>query len=351
MPAVSVDTFFACFLMVLLVLSAMTATAKLLQPRINSSLNVEGAERYGETAKHILLYAGKPSNWGQDGQAIPEEFGLAEAGAENPYTLDVDKVSRLNGESLYALSYAQIFTSLKVSDVSLRLEIKPVFNVRVNLTAILEGLNETVYTFEVATEKSGAAVSAIVKAYIIAENFLQTTSVYNSDGIARFNLTVPNSVGGPALLVVFAKSKFNNRIASYAVYPFAHNLSEPAAKGVFLKLSPLNYTLTVIPTSAETVLSSVYALTFNYAAPLTQTASNVFSIPKFADASPIVLVATGWNSTKFFAEWTAYPQIPLQMGVDFSTMSNLSNVYAYEHLVAIGSAIYKCTVWLGGPKA
>jgi hypothetical protein len=298
-----------------------------------------------------LLYAGKPSNWGQDGQAIPEEFGLAEAGAENPYTLDVDKVSRLNGESLYALSYAQIFTSLKVSDVSLRLEIKPVFNVRVNLTAILEGLNEMVYTFEVATEKSGAAVSALVKAYVVAENFLQTTSVYNSDGIARFNLTVPNSVGGPAFLVVFAKSKFNNRIASYAVYPFAHNLSKPAAKGVFLKLSPLNYTLTVIPTSAEIVLSSVYALTFNYAAPLTQTASNVFSIPKFADASPIVLVATGWNSTKFFAEWTAYPQIPLQMGVDFSTMSNLSNVYAYEHFVAVGSAIYKCTVWLGGPKA
>lgn len=350
MPAVSIDTFFACSLMVLLVLSAMTTTAKLLQPRIKSSLNIEGAERYGEIAKHVLLYAGKPSNWGQDSQIIPEEFGLAEANAENSYTLDIDKVSRLNGESLYALSYAQIFTSLKASDVSFRLEIKPVFDVNINLTATFEGLNETVYEFEVATEKGGAPVSASVKAYVAAENFLQATSVYNSDGKVRFNLTISNSTEGPALLVAFAKSTSNNRITSYAVYSFAHNFRQPTLKGAFLKLSPINYTLTVTPAGAETVLSTVYALTFNHAVQLTQTTSNVFSIPKFTDAIPTVLVAAGWSSTKFFVEWTAYPQIPLQIGVDFANLSSLSNVYAYNYLVAIGSAIYKCTVWIGGAK-
>lgn len=62
MPAISIDAFFVCSLMVLLVLSAMTATAKLLQPLITSSLEAEAAERYDEIAKYILLNAGKPSD-------------------------------------------------------------------------------------------------------------------------------------------------------------------------------------------------------------------------------------------------------------------------------------------------
>lgn len=354
MPAVSIDTFFACALMVLLALSAMTATAKLLQPLITSPLEAEAAERYGQIAKYMLFNVGKPWNWGQNRQNVPEEFGLAEANAQNPYALDIDKVSRLNSESLYALSYAQIFTILKVSDVSFRLEIKPLFDVDVNLTATFENVDETVYEFEVTTEKNGASVSADIKFYVVAEDFLQASNVYHSDGRERFNVTISNSVNGPALLVVFAKAASNARIVSFAVYAFAHNSCEPASRGTFLRLSPLNYTLTVLPINPETVMSRVYALTFNYASRLSQTASDnqtaAFSISRFAEASPTVLVVTGRNSTRFFAEWTAYPQIPLEIGANFTEATALSNVYAYDYLVTIGSAIYKCTIWLGGAK-
>jgi hypothetical protein len=340
--------------MVLLVLSAMTATAKLLQPLITSSLEAEAAERYGEIAKYILLNAGKPSEWGLNSQTVPEEFGLADANTQNPYGLDIDKVSRLNSQSLYALSYAQIFTSLKVSDVSFRLEIKPLFDVGVNLTATFEGLAETIYEFEAVTEKGGANVPADIKGYVVADDFIQASNVYGSDGRRRFNVTIPNSVNGPALLVVFAKAASNARISSFAAYAFAHNSKEPTSRGTFLRLSPLNYTLTALPINPETVLSTVYALTFNYAARLTQIASDnqtvIFNIPRFADASPTVLVVTGWNSTQFFVEWTAYPQIPLEIGVNFAEATVLSDVYAYSYLVTIGSAIYKCTVWIGEPK-
>lgn len=354
MPAISIDTFFACSLMVLLVLSAMTATAKLLQPLITSPLETEAAERYGEIAKYMLLNVGKPWNWGQNSQIVPEEFGLAEANAQNPYVLDIDKVSRLNSESLYALSYAQVFTILKVSDVSFRLEIKPLFDVAVNLTAAFENVDETVYEFEVVTEKSGAEIPTNIKFYVVAEDFLRASNIYNSDGRRHFNVTIPNSVNGPTLLVVFAKSASNARISSFAVYAFAHNSNEPASRGTFLRLSPLNYTLTVLPLSPDKDLSTVYALTFNYVARLTQVASDkqtaTFSIPRFADASPTVLVVTGWNSTQFFVEWTVYPQIPLEIGVDFEEASSVSDVFAYDYIVTIGSAVYKCTVWLGGPK-
>lgn len=334
--------------MVLLVLSAMTATAKIVQPLINTSTNVEAAQRFGKIAKHMLLYAGKPADWGRNGQMVPEEFGLAEGGASDPYALDIDKVSRLNSGNIYSLSYAQVFTSLKASDLSFRIEIKPVFNVKINLTAIVENWDEVIYTFDAATEKDdGAQVSTVLKAYVVAETLLQAHTIQNIGGKTSFNITLPKSLESPTLLVIFAKSTHNNHITSYAVHLFTY-LGELPSKGAFLRLSPLNHSLTVTPTNTEVVLENVYALTFNYVWQLTQTESNVFSIPAPVDTSPTVLIAVGLNATQHFVEWTAYPQIPLQTGVDFASLLSISDVYVYEHLVSIGYGIYKCTVLLGG---
>ncbi|MCS7124911.1 MAG: hypothetical protein NZ932_05820 [Candidatus Bathyarchaeota archaeon] len=350
MPAISIDTFFACSLMVLLVLSAMSATAKILQPLINTSTNVEAARRLSEVAKRILLYAGKPADWGQWGQLVPEEFGLADVGADNPYALDVDKVSRLNRENAYCLSYAQIFTSLKAPDLMFRIEIKPVFAVKLNLTAVFEGSDKKVYTFEVATLKDdGVQVSAILKAYVLAGNLLKAHSFQKFDGWGSFNITVPKYLESPFALVVFAKSAHNSRLASYAVYTFTQN-GEPAQEGAFLRLSPLNQTLTVTPMGAGVVLEKVYALTFSRVWQLTRIESNIFSVPASVDSCPTVLVAVGSNATKPLIEWTAYPQIPLKIGVDFANLPSASDIYVYEHLVSIGYGTYKCTIFLGRPK-
>jgi len=354
LPAISIDTFFACSLMVLLVLSAMAATASLLYQPIRSSFGDEAFTRYGEIAKYMLLNAGKPADWGMNSQTVPEEFGLADFEAANPYTLDMDKVSRLNGENLYALSYAQIYTSLKIPDVAFRIEIKPLFETFVNLTKTYEDEGETTYEFEVKTVRSGVNVPAELRLYAIAENFLQNLGVYISDGEIRLNVTISKSVNGPALLVVLAKSQYNSKMVSFAVYAFAHNSHNPASKGSFLRLSPLNHTLTVVPNNPDLALSEVYALTFNRYSTLEQTAgqnhSATFKIPRFLDASPIVIVATGWNFTQFFAEWTVYPQIPVAIGISPADTMSLADVYAYTYVVTINSALYRCTVWLGGPK-
>jgi len=352
MPAISIDTFFACSLMVLLVLTAMTATAKILQPLINMSANVEVAQRLGEVARHMLLYAGKPADWGRNAQIIPEEFGLAEAeaGANNPYALDIDKVSRLSSENIYGLSYAQIYTSLKAADLSFRIEIKPVFNVKVNQTASFEDSNETTYTFEVATEKDdGAPVSAVLKAYVLTENLQQVLNIQNVNGRTSFNITLPKDLESPSVLVAFAKSTYNDRIVSYAVYSLASSSGTTSKRG-FLRLSPINHTLTVTPISNETLLEKVYALTFNGVWQLAQTENHTFNIPASIDPCPTVLVAFGSNATQSFVEWTAYPQIPVEIGVDFASLLSISDVYAYTSLVSVGNGIYKCTIFLGGPK-
>lgn len=354
MPAISVDTFFACSLMVILVLSAMAATSKLLYPYINNTIDSSLAERYREISKYLLLNCGTPSNWGQNCQTIPTTFGLAEADSDNAYTLDIEKVSRLNSENLYAMSYAQIFTALKMSDVSFRIEIKPIFDVTINLTATFQLANETSYQFDSLTQENGISIQSELKCYAIAEGFLETNYVYASNGQTRFNITIPNDVEGPALLVAFAKATYDPRIVSFGVYAFEHGSANPKPKNMFLGLSPLNHTLTTSFVYLGINLSRVYALTINYYSILEQTASNnqsaTYNIPNFLDSSPTLIVATGWNSTVFFTEWTAYPQIPLQIGANFAGTSTLSNVFAYAYIITINSALYECTVWLGGPK-
>ena len=354
MPAISVDTFFACSLMVLLVLSAMASTSKLLYPHINNTVNDSIAERCREISKYLLLSDGTPSNWGQNSQTIPETFGLAKAESDNPYELDIDKVSRLNSENLYAISYAQIFAALKMSDVSFCMEIRPIFEVAVNLTATYPSVNETIYQFEISTEKHGIPVQAELKCYVVAENYLETSYFHVSSGRTYFNITLSNDVMGPALFVVLAKAVCNAKIVSFGVCPFAHNSAEPKPKSTFLKLSPLNYTLNASSVYPGINLSKAYALTINYKSTLAQTSSSnqsiTYSLPHFLDPSPTLIVVTGWNSTVFFIKWTAYPQLPLQIGVRFTGLTALSNVFANTYAVTINSAVYGCTVWLGGPR-
>lgn len=354
MPAISVDTFFACSLMVLLVLSAMAGFSKLLYPHINNTADENVADRYKEISKYLLLNDGTPSNWGQNRQVIPETFGLASVGSDNPYELDIDKVSRLSDESLYAVSYAQLFTALGMPDVSFRIEIKPVFEITINLTATSKEINKTVYQFEILTEKHGIPVQAQLKCYVVAENHLEVTHAYASNGKTSLNVTLSNDVNGPALLVVFARSVYNARIMSFDAYTFAHGSDEPEPKGTFLRLSPLTYTLDASFIYPEINLSDAYVLTFNYSSTLTKTSSDnqstTYRIRHFLDSSPLLIVVTGWNSSSFFTEWTAYPQIPLQTGTNFVDSTTLSNVFVYTYLVTINSATYKCTVWLGGSR-
>jgi len=352
MPTISIDTFFACSLMVLLVLSAMAASSLLLSPHINGVSNENISERYAEISKYLLLNIGEPQDWGQNSQTIPEIFGLAKAGSENPYELDIDKVSRLNSENLYALSYATIFSALKMPDVSFRIELKPIFEVAINLTATYPSANEITYQFEISTGKQGIPVQVELKSYVIARSYFEAKNAFVSSGDTYINVTLSNAVEGHVLLIVIARSVSNTKIVSFGTYVFAHNSGEPNPNVPFLRFSPLNYTLNASCIYPEITLLDAYALAFNYYSTLTQTANSnqsvEYGIPHFVDSGPTLMVITGLNSASFFAEWVAYPQIPLEIGADFADSNSLSNVFAYRYVVTVNSALYECRVWLGG---
>ena len=353
MPAVSIDTFFACALMIIVVVSAMAGTSKLLSPYLSNPADEAADRRYREIAQYILIYSGKPENWGQTSETTPEAFGLANAVTDNLYDLDVDKVSRLNSENDYSLAYADIFTSLGFYDVSIKIEIATIFELGINLTATFESATEATYQFEILTQKDGSPVQSNLKCYVVAENYLDATDYTYSDGEHHQNITLSSSINGPALLAVIARSTYNPHAFCFGGYSFAHQSSEPESPGTYCRLSPLNHTLNARAMDSNVSLSTAYAFTFYHNATLIQLAANnesvVYEIPQFADKSPVILVTTGWNSTIFFEEWTIYPQIPLHIGANFDAQT-LSDVHVYSFLITIDSVMYRCIISIGGPE-
>ncbi len=101
----------------------------------------------------------------------------------------------------------------------------------------------------------------------------------------------------------------------------------------------------VFKLSNETLLEA-YALTYNYNETMTAASNVTYVIPKFLDKSPIVLVVTGTNSTIFFAEWTAYSQIPFEMGANMQS----SEIASFTYIVNINQAFYLIKIQCGGPS-
>ena len=353
MPAASIDTFFACSLMTLLVLTAMVGLSTTLFPYVEESTESNFEERCLQLAKHIILTAGYPSNWGENATVILQSFGLAEEG--EAYALNVDKVSRLNPENAYALSYVEILDCLKVSDVVFQISVKPVFNIQVNMTSYYEAENETIYTFEINITKYGLPIPVFVKYYIVTEGYVDSNPPFvleNGQGV--FNFSVSNSLDGEVALIVLAKHVFNSKIVSAATYSFYHNSEDSSANNVFTQLSPLNYTLNVAPLYSSVNLSKAYVFTFNYLYELEKLHESEqlvqFAVPRLLDVSPLLLAVTGQNSTTSFVDCVSYPHVPLEIGASFTNPTTKSNVVVHQQIVTINRVLYEFTMLCGGPS-
>lgn len=353
MPASSIDTILASSIMIILASSAMAITAMTLSPRFNELSHKNDIERYQQLAKYILLNTGTPTDWGSMQEVVPSSFGLAAVNSSHSYQLDVDKVSRLNDDNAYSITYLQLLESFGVRDVALRIEVDTLFDLSTSLVSSSTGENETTYNFEMSTEKSGLPVSAQLSSYVVSKNYVDhELSSTSSSGNGSVGFTIPNSENGTALLVSFAKAE--PRIVAFNVYPFNHNSSAPEPNGTFMRLSPLNYTLNVsflYPT--EEVLMT-QAFTYGYNSELTQISGDnqtaEYSFPHLLDSSPMILVLTGSNGSSVFAEWVAYPQLPVEMGSDLSGLGAASKIVSLTFIVTVNFALYKCTIKFVGPE-
>ncbi len=348
MPTSSVDTFFACSLMVILIVSAMVGTGKIVQPYLDNLSNTNGVECHKGLAEYLLLSTGETPDWGKIADSVPTTFGLASE-TRQPYELDLDKVSRLNSDNTYSISYPEILGALGTKDISLNIKIEFLFEVSINLISSQTGEAETTYTFQISTSKSGFPVMSLLKCYAVVETYVDSVSSSTvSSGIGFVNATLPNSLNGTALFVVFARAKAYSQTMSFNAYSFGHNSETPESNKTFLQLSPLNHVLNVSFQCANLEVSSAYIFTYNHYFNLSQMAAGSqtmeYSIPSLLEASPMMLVLNGNNASTSFAEWTAYPQLPLEIGADFDDLTTRSKAVALTYVVSINSVLFEFVI-------
>jgi len=352
MSTTTVDTLLSCFVMITLVLSAMIGISAFVNPFLQERQSWQKTVINQEFAEYLLLHAGSPTNWGSDADASLTSFGLAEQSVATPFELDIDKVTRLNEDNAYNVSFWDVFTAFGAQDKPFRIKIEPVFNVTLNLTSQVDEGDQTVYYFDVYTKKSNFPIAASLSCYtVLGDYVVENSSSTPSSGVGSLKVTLPDSLNGTALLIVIAK--IEPRTMSYATYSFKHNSAvDPYPQGTFVKLSPLNFTLKAELLYPDETSLSAKVFTYNYRFNLTKTSSETsieyYDIPRLLDPSPMIIVMTGLNQSTSFAEWVAYPQIPLDFGSDFMGEHDLADSYSLSFLVTINSAVYECEVTLGG---
>ena len=340
MPTAAIDFSLASFAMIIVVIGAIFGVNLIVSTYFDEPTLSQ--ERYQQIGKYILLNEGEPSNWSLG--RIPLNLGLAKYG--NPYDLDLDKVTRLNQLNKYSINYSIAWHALGIDDVSFRLEVDLLFDITLNLTSSKKQGDTTSYNFSAKTTQNGYPIPCQVKYYIAIKNStFWDYGTTDNEGTGTVQFTISNSQNGTAVLIGLAKA--TESIFSYKILRFAHNSSSVNQSGSFAILSPLNQSLFVDLTPSATALNAAI-FTYHYHFNLT-TNGNFYVIPKIIDGSPKIITLTGINGSSYWAEWVAYPQIPLVMGADMSGDYVVSDVNVVSYLVNINGSLYRLNVKFRSP--
>jgi hypothetical protein len=339
--------FFACTVIVAAALIGTAFLCSTMQTRIDGTQDINKDGFLKAVADRIVTNAGVPVNWGST-NSVPVDFGLAASGSTLPYEVGIDKISRLNSTGNYSLSYFDLETAAKLSNIALGITVSQIMTVNaVQLNNFTVGSN-TSFTFTVSTSINSKPVSANLHSYIVADNHITPLNGATSNlGTSQLILQIPTASTDQALLIIFAQSTLDTRITSYAIYNFANSNLESNPQNTSLDLNVLNYTLNLNASSPALTINNGYIFSYAYQQTLPSLQSSPCPIPKLIDKSPLILVVCGHNNTDFFQEWTAYPKIPLKAGANF--LGSEQNVFSY--IVTVNGVLYRLDLSLGAlPK-
>jgi hypothetical protein len=185
-----------------------------------------------------------------------------------------------------------------------------------------------------------------VSYYVVVGNSTYSSSGSTTlGGSGTVQFTLPNSLNGTALLIGIARTE--SSITSFDVLPFAHNISQPSQPGSFASLSPLDYTLGVSLTGGASAWKAA-VVSYEYSFNLTASGSD-YIIPRLLAGGPMVVALTGINGTDRWAEWVAYPQVPLDVGGNMEDDYVVSDVKTVEYIVEIDGSLYRCRMTFRSP--
>jgi hypothetical protein len=342
-PSSGIDMFFACSLLVSVALIATAFVAGAMQTQITGVQDLNQESYLQGIADHLVSGYGSPVNWGSSDE-VPSELGLAVYGSTRLFTLDADKVCRLNSQNQYGLSYAELCLAARLNNIAFGVSVSQMLTVQVESVGNQTVDTVTAYSFRVEVSNDAGSVEASLQGYLVTSGYVGSASNdTTSTGVGYVDIEVPNSEAGPALLVVFARAAFDSHVTAYGAYSFGHLSEAPSPNLTYLQLSPLDSTLNVQANSGEPTVDGAVALSYSYAANLTATSSSTFAMPGFLDSSPTVLVVKGMNGEVGFLEWTAYPMVPLDEGSSFAN----SETHVFVYTVTIKDTLYKLTLRFG----
>ena len=134
MPSTSIDTFFACTIIVAVALIATAFLCSTMQTSINSTQDINKDSYLQAIADHIITNPGAPVNWGTS-SSVPDDFGLAAGSSTIPYELDIDKITRLNNLNNYSLSYFDMENAAKLNNIALGITVSQVMSINIEQTS------------------------------------------------------------------------------------------------------------------------------------------------------------------------------------------------------------------------
>ena len=342
MPASSFDTFFACTILVAAALVGTAFLGSTMQARIDGTQDINKGSYLKAIADHIITNPGSPIDWGIS-STNPLDFGLAASESTAPYDLDVDKITRLSNLSNQSLSTFDLATSAKLNNIAFGISVSQIMTLAIEQTSNYTSGNEIFVNFTVSTVIDSKPASANLHCYVIAGGYVDTVngSSSSSSGVSFIAVPVHGSSVDNALLLIFARASFDDRITSYGVYNFADSMQETASSQRLP--SPKDYTLN-LPANISETLQNGYAFSYSAEQLLVYTHGvSQCRLPRLVDSSPLIIVMCGSDDGIPFEEWTAYPQVPLKTGVNFSDQEQ--NVFSY--IVTINGVLYRLDLSLG----
>jgi hypothetical protein len=313
-----------------------------LQARIEGTEDINKDSYLKAIADRIITSPGFPLDWGTRGEA-PADFGLAYSPSAGTYDLDMDKISRLNRLNNNPLSYLEMGKAAKLTDIAFAVTVSQVMTINIEQIDNSTAGPTTHFNFKVSTSINSKPASTNLHGYIAAHDYTASFNSTTEAGTGSLSFPVPSTLTSDALLVVFARADFNDKITSYAVYNFASSVQEYSPSKSALALSPLNYKLH-FNDSASIMLQNGFVLSYSYQQPLSALENSPCTIPKLLDRSPSVLVVNGLDGGVYVQAWTVYPQIPLTAGSSFEGTER--NVFGY--MVTVDGVLYRLEVSLGG---
>jgi hypothetical protein len=316
-----------------------------MQVRIDNTQSINRQSYLQAIADHIVTSPGTPSNWGTS-SSVPADFGLAASPSTISYGLDIDKVTRLNSLNNYSISYFDMEIASKLNNIAMGIAVSQIMDVSIEQSSSSTTSSDASFTLLISTTIDSEPVSAGLNCYVVANNYLNKTTSSTSDfGLGNVTVQVPRVATDNAIVIVFARASFDDRITSYAIYNLENSTQETIPRSDFLTLSPIDNKLSFSTNSSELTIQNGYVFSYSYQQNLAYTPGAMqCAIPEIVDKSPLIIIVYGVNNGTYFQQWVSYPQVPLNAGSDFS--GSQQNVFSYT--VTINGALYRLEVSFGG---